>query len=164
MGSGPLLPLPSSRSQGVPIPTVCKEGSSLASGLSSSRPSLWLGFPQGSRAFSVARVCVWTSERAPPTDGRFLLSLVLAACGGLGSKEGSLRTAALAACGSVLAVEGPLSVGSLPLGFSCEGTPSGGGGPGALDGSAPRRVCPSTGRHFVLELGSWRLLGPPSLR
>lgn len=166
MDSGPLLPLPSSRSQGIPVPTGCKERSSLARGLTSSRPSLWLSFPQGPWAFSVfsvARVCVWTSERTPPTEGRCLLSLVLAAGGGLGSMEGSLWMAALAACGSVLAVEGPLSVRSPPLGFSREGTPSGGGGPGALDGSAPRRVCLSEGRHFVLELGSWRVLGPPSL-
>lgn len=164
VGCRMLLPLLGSRSQGVPVPTGGRKGS-LARGLTSSRPSWWPGFPQGPRAFSVARACVWMSERAPPTDDRFLWSLVLAACGGLGSGAGSLRTAALAACSSVLAVEGPLSDGSLPPGFSREGTPSGRGGPGALDGWAPLRACPGEGRPLVLELepGSWRALGPPSL-
>lgn len=166
MGGRLLLPLPSSRSQGVPVPPGYKEGFSRAGGVTSSRPSLWLGFLQGPRAFSAARVCAWTSERVPPTHGGFLWSLVLAAGGGFGSVEGSLRMVALAACGSVLAVEGSLSDGSLPLRFSREGTPSGGGGPGALGGSAPCRVCPREGRPLVLqpELGSWQVLGPPSLR
>ena len=146
--SGPLLPLPSSLSQGAAAER--KAGSSLASGLTSSRPSLGFALPQGPHAFSKAWVWVETSGWVLPTAGRVLeLSLVLAASSGYSSLEGSLRMSALKADRSLLAVEGALSDDSLPLGFSLKGAPSGGSGLCTLDGSAPWRLCPRRGRSQI---------------